>query len=541
MTFVIPDDSIQMTSNRNTCSLQGLDDTSIGSSLHCRSDRQKIMMNVVTTHRIGVSQTAQQWLGSTAREQLLSTLSQAARRAAQQQQRILASTILPFEWCDLLPIFSACRLAGLDDCFYWEHPTAQHALVGTTLAHTIETQGQQRFSHAATKWRALLKEAVIAYQGTDAPQLYGSGPVFLGGFAFDPLRPHTQLWSGFPDGQLMLPAILFSAHNGQAALTLNQMVQPGDDIEQLADSLLRRVASIEGAHANAPAQFDIGSTIPVQTRDLLPAATWMLLVADTTQAIRQGRYEKVVLARSIEVTPTQSTAHFEINATLARLRQHFPAAYVFAIQRGQRFFVGATPERLVQAQDGHIHTMALAGSARRGTTTEEDQQIGNELLHSDKNNGEHAIVVAMVRDALGEHCTEVTVSHTPHLLKLKNVQHLETPISGVLLQGRCILDVMANLHPTPAVGGFPRQQALATIREIEHLDRGWYAGPVGWISPEGHGEFAVALRSGLIEHDRAILFAGCGIVADSDPHSEYAESCLKLQAMLRGLGDNDAQ
>ncbi len=497
-------------------------------------------MNVVTTQRIGVSQPAQPWIGDTAHEQLLSTLHKAAQRAAQQQQSILASTILPFAWIDLLHIFSACRRAGLDDCFYWEHPSAQHALVGTTLAYTIETQGQQRFNDAATQWRAILKDAVIADHASAEARRYGSGPVFFGGFAFDPLRLRTPLWSDFPDGQLMLPAILFSSCNGQSALTLNHLVQPADDIEQLATSLLSQVASIQATHTNAPTQFATASTMSVQTQDLLPADTWMQLVANTTQIIRQGQYEKVVLARSIEVTPTEPENSFEIDATLARLRQHFPAAYVFALQRGQRFFAGATPERLVQAQDGHIHTMALAGSARRGSTEEEDQRIGDELLHSDKNQGEHAIVVDMVRDALGEHCTEVSVSPTPHLLKLKNVQHLETPISGVLLKGRCILDVMANLHPTPAVGGFPRQEALATIRETEQLDRGWYAGPVGWIDPEGHGEFAVALRSGLIEHDRAILFAGCGIVADSDPHSEYAESCLKLQAMLRGLGDEDA-
>jgi isochorismate synthase len=181
--------------------------------------------------------------------------------------------------------------------------------------------------------------------------------------------------------------------------------------------------------------------------------------------------------------------------------------------------------------------MALAGSAQRGATENEDERIGNELLHSEKNNIEHAIVVTQVREALLEHCSEVHVSPDPHLLKLKNVQHLETPISGRLLAGRCILDVMANLHPTPAVGGFPRQPALEAIRSIEQLDRGWYAGPLGWIGVEGHGEFAVALRSGLIEGNKATLFAGCGIVADSDPYAEYVESCLKLQAMLRGLGD----
>jgi len=130
----------------------------------------------------------------------------------------------------------------------------------------------------------------------------------------------------------------------------------------------------------------------------------------------------------------------------------------------------------------------------------------------------------------------VYVHPVPQLLKLKNVQHLKTPITGELISGRCILDVMADLHPTPAVGGFPRQAALEAIRNTEKLDRGWYAGPLGWINASGEGEFAVALRSGLIDGGQATLFAGCGIVSDSDPRSEYAESCLKFEAMLRGLG-----
>jgi len=124
----------------------------------------------------------------------------------------------------------------------------------------------------------------------------------------------------------------------------------------------------------------------------------------------------------------------------------------------------------------------------------------------------------------------------PQLLKLKNVQHLKTPILGELIPGQSILDILADLHPTPAVGGFPHQAALEAIRSTEKLDRGWYAAPLGWIGASGHGEFAVALRSGLIDGAKARLFAGCGIVADSDPQTEFAESCLKFQAMLRALG-----
>ena len=200
-----------------------------------------------------------------------------------------------------------------------------------------------------------------------------------------------------------------------------------------------------------------------------------------------------------------------------------------------RYFVGATPERLVFAQDGQVHTMALAGSAPRGASEQEDRQLGMELLSSEKNQREHAIVVNMVRNALENLCSHVQVADTSRLLKLQNIQHLQTSITGELLPGHNILEALHDLHPTPAVGGFPREAALAEIRENEQLDRGWFAGPIGWIDKDGHGEFAVALRSGLIDGKKATLFAGCGIVADSDPDNEYTESCLKLRVMLRGI------
>jgi isochorismate synthase len=183
--------------------------------------------------------------------------------------------------------------------------------------------------------------------------------------------------------------------------------------------------------------------------------------------------------------------------------------------------------------------MALAGTVRRGETELEDAQFGTELLQSEKNINEHVIVVTMVQKALEKHCKNVRVSATPRLLKLKNVQHLQTPISGDLIPGRSILDVLSELHPTPAVGGFPREAALEEIRKVEQLDRGWYAGPLGWIGASGHGEFAVALRSGLVENKKATLFAGCGIVSSSDPQIEYEESWWKFQVMLRGLGGNN--
>ena len=518
-----------------------------------------------------VYDTAWQWPIYCNHEQLLITLREAVSRSARLDRGVLASLTQPIECCDALRIFTDSK--GPGERFFWEQPSEQSVLVGVGTATTIETHGITRFTTAAAAWRVLLHEAVIRYspgcsRGVSLPPPsplppsvpplnHSSGPLLFCGFAFDPLCSHTQLWEGFPDGLLVLPHLMLSCHAGRATLTINKIVQASDDIEhdaeEIAVSVMRRReggGTDGGRGVSLPPPSSLpplqpaerpGSVlqVPLSAQDLLSAAEWMEQVAETVKMIHHGAYEKVVLARGVRVTPASPMGAFDVSATLNRLRLSYPGASIFAMQRGERYFVGATPERLIRAQNGQIETMALAGSAPRGTTEEEDRRIGIELLQSKKNKAEHAIVVAMMREALANLCTRLWVADTPQLLRLKNIQHLETPIVGELIPGRCILEAIEGLHPTPAVGGFPRQAALEAIRAGERLDRGWYAGPIGWVGANGNGEFAVALRSALIDGAEATLFAGCGIVADSDPQSEYAESCLKLQVMLRGLGGED--
>jgi menaquinone-specific isochorismate synthase len=495
-------------------------------------------MKAVISNPLGARKTTGngKWPITSDRELLIRTLREAAGRAAKQQRPVLASFTQPVEWCDTIRAFTGARRAGLGECFFWEQPAEQNTLVGVGAATTIETDGITCFIDSASAWRALMNDAVVTY----APATMstpGSGPVLFGGFAFDPLSPRTQLWAEFPGGLLILPRFLLSYSANHVTLTINRMIQASDNTEQSAQEIEAGVRHLRTAIEHAPTTpREEEASIRFSIRETRPASEWMETVANIVDMIQHGAFEKVVLARDIQVKLDDPAEAFDISITLQRLRESYPAAFVFAVQRGERFFIGATPERLVQAQDGQIHTMALAGSARRGETAGEDAQLGTELLQSEKDNSEHAIVVAMVREALESHCTNVRVSAAPQLLKLKNLQHLKTPIAGELVPGRCILDVLADLHPTPAVGGFPRHAALETIRNTEKLDRGWYAGPLGWIGAGGHGEFAVALRSGLIDGSKATLFAGCGIVSNSDPQAEYAESDLKFQVMLRGLG-----
>jgi isochorismate synthase len=218
------------------------------------------------------------------------------------------------------------------------------------------------------------------------------------------------------------------------------------------------------------------------------------------------------------------------------LRTEYPSCFVFGFARGERCFLGATPERLVRLRDKLVSTMCLASTIRRGETPEQDRLLGEALLSDPKERQEHEVVVRALRSGLSELCEEVAPIGSPILLKVRNVQHLLTTIVGRVAEGRDLLDLVERLHPTPAVGGAPRPRARALIRAIERLDRGWYAGPIGWLDAQGEGEFSVALRSALLHGAEASLFAGCGIVTDSDPAAEYEESRWKLRPVLAALG-----
>ena len=431
-------------------------------------------------------------------------LARGEQRAQDAVHPILVSVTWPIAATDLLDRFAA---VSRSDAFFWEQPDQHRALVGVGVANVITTTGVRHITDATEQWRALVRDALIVTPD-NAP-----GPVLFGGFTFDPLATHTRLWRGFSDGSLVVPQWLWRVEGDRATMTLSQMV--GTD----AASPREHVAAVAAEPLLSAARG-------------LSDAAWLDLVSQSIRHIHAGDYQKVVLAHAETV---QHASPFDLTATLALLRADYPNAATFAVRRGARVFVGATPERLAWVHGRQMTTMALAGSARRGATAAEDAQIAARFAQNAKIHDEHTLVVASIVRDLAAHCVTVSADAVPRLLRLPNVQHLETPISGELLSGHSVLDVVAALHPTPAVGGFPRAEALAAIRAGEALDRGWYAGPLGWLDAAGDGEFVVALRSALVEGTTATLFAGCGIVGESDPVNELAESRLKLKVMRRAL------
>ncbi|MEO7001542.1 MAG: isochorismate synthase [Ktedonobacterales bacterium] len=496
----------------------------------------------------------------------LQALHEASRHAHRLAHPLIASIVQPVPWRDPLAIYAAAQTLGATtDCF-WEQPTQRRALVAIGAAATITTADSgdedpaptrsaaplQTLQATAARWRELLADAHVIHMlqhdaddDTDDMMSMMSGPLCCGGFAFDAQAPHTALWDGFPAGLLVLPHLLFSFTDERATLTTNAVLDGSEDgatlkriVERQAVALARLCASVELHDCDQTPALAPGKA---RLTELRSAAEWRATVAQATAAIRRGAYHKIVLARGVQA---QAEQPFDVMATLGRLRARYPSACVFALRRGAQTFLGATPERLAQVAAGRVETMALAGTAPRGATEDADVALGRALLASAKNREEHAIVAATVREALAPLVRDAQAlqnASEPQLLGLPNVQHLITPISAALRPGVGALEVAATLHPTPAVGGYPRDAALAAIRAHEGLDRGWYAGPVGWVGASGEGEFAVALRSALVHGAVATLFAGCGIVADSDPQAEYAESRLKLMVMLRGLGLDDVQ
>jgi salicylate biosynthesis isochorismate synthase/menaquinone-specific isochorismate synthase len=409
--------------------------------------------------------------------------------------------------------------------FVLEQPNADHAaLAALGSVDVLEGRGTQRFVEVARRWNRLAARALADPQ--DGPP--GSGLVAVGGFAFAPDGGSSRRWSGFAPASLVVPEVSLARHGIRTWLTLNVAVTPDDTRDDLAARVSGRL--IELRDEPLPL-LDPSPTGIYEVASSLPPSHYEDAVARAVQRIRGGEIEKIVLAREIEVHAP--IAH-DPGAVLGVLREAYASSFVFAVGRGDASFVGATPELLVRREGQRATTVALAGSTRRSADPAVDDHLGEALLRSEKDREENAIVARRIARTLRPHSVWVAAAPDPVVVRVANIQHLASPIRAQLTTPLGAIELAAHLHPTPAVGAEPRA-ALALIPALEGLDRGWYAGPVGWTDGGGDGEFCVALRSALLRDRVARCYAGCGIVADSDPAAELAESELKLGVMLPAL------
>jgi isochorismate synthase len=424
---------------------------------------------------------------------------------------------------DPIALFAAAAEADLEAAL-WLRPSEGFALVGVGRAWAAEGEGPNRFRDAEAAWRAMLANATL--EGDAAPTL-------LGGLGFAGRVPAADdPWAPFGPSSLVLPKLLLSTRNGASTLTASAVGAPDP---RAVDARWEQLT--ERARALTPPEHGIVARpvfAPLRTDRSQPdEANWHRTVETMAGAVGRGRLDKVVLARRVDL---RSPVELDVPNALRRLAASAPESTIYAFRRAGRTFLGATPERLVRVEGRRFRTAAIAGTIGRGVNEAEDEQLARDLLASEKDREEHAIVVHYIRGLLAPVAADVTIAPQPEVMRLRFVQHLATEIAGTLTDDAGLLALGERLHPTPAVGGDPRDAALAMIDEHEGFDRGWYAGPVGWMNAAGDGELCVALRCGIVDRTRATLFAGCGIVADSDPAREWEESRIKLRAVVSALG-----
>jgi isochorismate synthase len=369
-----------------------------------------------------------------------------------------------------------------------------------------------------------LNEGAVLDESSGLPA--GAGPVWTGGFAFDAEGASSAPWSSFEPASMVLPEISLCRQGGDVFLTVNVVVSPGDEADSVADRVAARLA---GLRLDPLPLLDPHLTGRPEIRSVLPPGDFEAAVDAATTRIDGGEMSKVVLAR--EVTVEAAGAH-DPAAIFGALREQFPSCFCFCRGTPEAAFLGASPELLIRRSGAGASTVALAGSTRRSSDPAVDDHLGEQLLRSDKNRREQRIVAERIVRKLRPHSVWVQTAPEPEVVKVANIQHLATPILAQLAESHSAVELAGLLHPTPAVGGEPWPGAGAAIEDLERMDRGWYAGPVGWMDATEDGEFCVALRSALLRDREARLFAGVGVVAGSDPAAELEETEVKLQALL---------
>ena len=455
------------------------------------------------------------------RATLLARLEKAVRRARRHGEALAALTIRVEPGTDPAAVVVASR-RGQEPWAVFEQPDRDHtALAALGCVKALEAAGPDRFRRVAAQWRALGESALA--DPHDGPA--GAGLVAVGGFAFAASGGAAPHWGGFPPASRHVPEVALARRGEDVRLTLAVLATPDD----LPEELLARATDRLNELVEAPLPLlDPAPAERSRIVSVAPPEHYESAVARAVERIRAGAFEKIVLAR--EVAVHAPVAH-DAPAVLDVLRQAFRSCYVFAVGRGDAAFIAASPELLVRREGLRAQTVALAGSTRRSADPAVDVYLGERLFSSAKDREEQAIVARRIAEVLRPHAVWVAAPEEPEIVKVANIQHLGTPIRAQLREPVGVVELAGLLHPTPAVGAAP-DRAIGEIPALEGFDRGWYAGPVGWTDRSEDGEFCVSLRCALLRGPVARLYAGVGVVRDSDPAAELAETEVKLGALL---------
>jgi len=439
----------------------------------------------------------------------------------------IASATVEIPACDPPAVAFASRRAT-DSWFCWEEPDRGFALAAIGTAFSSVSRGPGRFEDVADETSSRSGTAeVVNGPGVGADV----GPVWTGGFSFSDRRRPGSTWSSFAPAEMTLPEVSIRSEGGRTLLTVNRVVGPGADRDAITASVRARIESLVSAELP---MLDPHPHDRPTIESVLPPSNFEAAVSEATDRIAKGEIEKVVLAR--EVVVKSGSAH-DPAEVFGALRIGFPTCFNFCVGTPEAAFVGASPELLVRRTGRTLATVGLAGSTRRSSDPSVDDHLAQRLMGSAKERAEQDLVVQRIIKKLRKLSVWVEAAPEPEIIKVANIQHLGTPVLAQLAKSRSAVELAGLLHPTPAVGGEPWEKAERVMDEVEAIDRGWYAGPVGWTDWSGDGEFCVALRSALLRDREAHLYAGVGVVSGSDPASELAETEIKLSALLSVIGE----
>jgi salicylate biosynthesis isochorismate synthase/menaquinone-specific isochorismate synthase len=450
-------------------------------------------------------------------------LRDASKRARARGRATLAALTVRLEReADPSAVAFASRRRG-EPWFCFEQPDrGGRALAALGEALDMRAAGTERFAELAARWRELTGHALQdQHDGSHA-----AGPVAVGGFSFAPDGGGAPHWRAFGPASMVVPELSLARAEGGSTMTLAALVQPDDDPDQV---LARLVGRAEELREEPLPLLDPAPTGRFEVLSAMPPEHYEHAVARATELIGEGRMEKIVLAREVQV---HAPRRYDPAAIFGVLREEFPSCFVLCAGRGEDALIAASPELLLRREGQRVSTVALAASSRRSADPAVDAHLGEQLLRDRSYREEHAIVARRIERTLRPHSVWVAAAPEPGLAQIANIQHLATPIRAQLAEPIDSLELAGIMHPTPAVGGEPLSAAAPLIPALEGLDRGWYLGPLGWTDAAGDGEFCVTLRCALLSGALARCYAGGGIVRESVPEKELAETEVKLQALL---------
>lgn len=423
-----------------------------------------------------------------------------------------------------LSVYHFYKELDFTERFYWSNQENSLILTGIGSLVPFHHSTEEQYSAIEKEWKRFRDEVYVEQENC-----FGTGPLALGGFSFFDTYKSEQDWKEFGTAHFFVPNLMLTVTKEGTYVTTNYEITEDTDLDELLVKYKEYDEYLENFGMKQPSftQSECISQNEFETDE------WVKNVKYVIDKMKNSNLEKVVLNRTLNAT---FSSEIDSSKVIYELEVTRNVNFIISYQLNDSVFISATPERLISKKEQIITSMCLAGSAAKGKSVEENKEAANWLLNSQKNKGEHEFVVNYIRGTLRLFCEDLSIPTSPRIMATKSLLHLYTPVEGKVLNHITLFKLIQSLHPTPALGGFPTDEACKLIRDLEPIDRGWYGAPIGWFDLNGNGDFAVGIRSALIKKQKARLYAGCGVVEDSKPEEEFFETGVKFIPMLNALG-----